>query len=169
LEEILSNPKSICFVCAGNIVRSPLAQHLFTRFVRQSGLEEKYQIGSGGTGGWHVGESPDSRMRRVAARKGLVYDGKARQFVHADFKHYDLILAMDTENRDFLKHLAKNEEERSKVRLMREFDPDGGPNASVPDPYYGGIEGFEEVYMILERSTRGLLENLEDERLENTK
>jgi protein-tyrosine phosphatase len=169
LEEILNNKKGICFVCAGNIVRSPLAQHLFIRHVRQAGLEEKYLVGSGGTGGWHVGESPDSRMRRVAARKGLVYDGQARQFQHPDFGRYDMIIAMDTENRDFLQSLARNEEEISKIRLMREFDPEGGPNASVPDPYYGGIEGFEDVYKILERSTRALLAALENESNENSK
>lgn len=157
----MTNKKNICFVCAGNIVRSPLAQHLFTRWVRQAGLEGKYVIGSAGTGHWHVGESPDSRMRRVAARKGLVYDGRARQFQRDDFKRYDLIVAMDLENRDFLRSLARNDAERAKIRLIREFDPDGGPNASVPDPYYGGIEGFEEVYSILERSTRELLDSLE--------
>jgi protein-tyrosine phosphatase len=157
----LEGKKHICFVCLGNIVRSPLAEHMFIRWTRQNGVEHRYQVSSCGTGGWHVGEEPDPRMRRVAARRGLNYTGKAKQFQRPDFQKYDLIIAMDTDNQRTLQSLARTEEERAKVRLLREFDTLGGPGAVVPDPYYGGIDGFEEVYEIVERSTRSLLDYLE--------
>lgn len=163
----MTKKKRICFICHGNIVRSPLAQNMFTHLAKKAGVEHKYLVESGGTGGWHVGESPDPRMRRVAARYGLVYEGRARQFLRADFDRYDLIIAMDTENRDHLRSMARTPEEKAKIKLLREFDPDGGPNASVPDPYYGGMDGFEEVFHMVDRSTRGLLKALEkDEELE---
>jgi protein-tyrosine phosphatase len=157
----LSEVTRICFVCLGNIVRSPLAEHMFSHLAAQVGSNGRYQVASAGTGAWHVGEAPDRRMRRVAASHGLKYSGQARQFTRGDFENFDWIIAMDTNNRSQLLALADSPEKASKVRLMREFDPQGGPNAVVPDPYYGGIEGFEEVFQIVERSCRGLLETLE--------
>lgn len=157
----LADQKRICFVCLGNIVRSPLAEHLFLHKVRQRRLDDKYQACSAGTSNWHVGEAPDARMRQVAARKGLVYDGRARQFNHSDFDRYDYVIAMDAENRQHLLNLAHNQEHRRKIHLLREFDPAGSPNAPVPDPYYGGLDGFEEVYRVIERSVEGLLAALE--------
>jgi protein-tyrosine phosphatase len=100
-------------------------------------------------------------MRRVAARHGLVYDGRARQFKPSDFDRYDLIIAMDKDNRDHLLSLARSQGDRQKIHLLREFDPAGGPKSSVPDPYYGGIDGFEEVYQVVERSVDSLLDSLE--------
>ena len=151
----------ICFVCLGNIVRSPLAENMFRHLAEQAGVGDKYEIDSAGTGSWHAGESPDRRMRQVAARRGFKYDGKARQFRPSDFQTFDWIIAMDTDNRANLRRLARGSEESVKIHLMREFDPEGGPNAPVPDPYYGGIDGFEHVYDIVERSCRGLLDALE--------
>jgi len=151
----------ICFVCLGNIVRSPLAENLFHQLAEQAGLGSKYQADSAGTGDWHLGESPDGRMRRVAARHGLLYDGQARQFKRDDFDRYDWIIPMDRENRDHLLRMARNTKDREKIHTLRSFDPQGGPRLAVPDPYYGGIDGFEEVYQIIERSCRGLLEDLE--------
>jgi protein-tyrosine phosphatase len=148
-------------VCLGNIIRSPLAENLFISHAAKAGVGDKYEVGSGGTGAAHLGESPDPRMRRVAARYGLQYDGSAKRFERGDFDRYDLIIAMDQENRDFLRSLARTPEQKEKIRMLREFDPDGGKNLSVPDPYYGGANGFEEVYHIIDRSTRGLLETLE--------
>lgn len=155
----------ICFVCLGNIVRSPLAENLFLHIAEQESDGQRYDVDSAGTGAWHVGESPDPRMRRVAARHGLRYDGKARQFQKRDFDRFDMILAMDTHNRSDLMNMANNPEHRNKIRLLREFDPLGGGGVSVPDPYYGGIDGFEEVYQVIERSCRGLLNELKDGRL----
>jgi protein-tyrosine phosphatase len=157
----LESKKRICFVCLGNIVRSPLAEHMFVHQTRKRGLENKYEVCSRGTGSWHVGEEPDPRMRRVAARKGLNYTGRARQFQRGDFDRFDLVIAMDQENLQSLQELVNNEEDRAKIRLLREFDPHGGPGAGVPDPYYGGIDGFEEVFAMVDRSTRALLDALE--------
>jgi protein-tyrosine phosphatase len=155
----------ICFVCLGNIVRSPLAENMFRHLAEQAGVGAKYEVDSAGTGSWHVGESPDRRMRQVAARRGFNYDGRARQFRQSDFQEFDLIIAMDTENRANLRRLARNPEEEAKIHLMREFDSHTAPNAPVPDPYYGGIDGFENVYDIVERSCQGLLDALENDEL----
>lgn len=151
----------ICFVCLGNIVRSPLAENMFRYLAGQASVGAKYEVDSAGTGSWHVGESPDRRMRQVAARRGFKYDGRARQFRQSDFQNFDLIMAMDSENRADLRRLARNPEEETKIHLLREFDPDGAPIAPVPDPYYGGIDGFENVYEIVKRSCQGLLDALE--------
>ena len=153
----------ICFVCLGNIVRSPLAENLFLHLAKEAGVAQRYQVASAGTSAYHVGESPDSRMREVARAHGLVYDGSSRQFRRGDFKNFDLIIAMDAHNRRDLRHLAFSAEEGEKISLMREFDPQGSPDAGVPDPYYGGVEGFEKVYRIVERSCQGLLATLERE------
>jgi len=155
----------ICFVCLGNIVRSPLAENMFRHLAEQMEVGAKYEVDSAGTGSWHVGESPDWRMRQVAAQRGFNYDGRARQFRQSDFQEFDLIIAMDTENRANLRRLAQNTQEEAKIHLMREFDPNAAPNAPVPDPYYGGIDGFENVYDIVERSCQGLLDALENEEL----
>ncbi len=156
----------ICFVCLGNIVRSPLAENLFLHIAGEESDVKQFFVDSAGTGAWHIGESPDSRMRRVAAHHGLIYDGKARQFRKNDFDRFDLILAMDTHNRTDLMRMAFTQEDRNKIHLLREFDPLGGDGVSVPDPYYGGIDGFNEVYQVIERSCRGLLKALEDGHLE---
>lgn len=142
-------------------MRSPLAENLFVHLAEQRGVAHKYQADSAGTSSWHVGESPDMRMRRVAARHGLSYNGRSRQFHEGDLDHFDLILAMDRNNYADLLRQARNEQQRRKIRLLREFDPMGGAQAEVPDPYYGGLDGFEETYQIVERSCNGLLDSLE--------
>ncbi len=157
----MSLPTRICFVCLGNIVRSPLAEHYFRHLVDEAGLGDKYQVSSAGTGDWHVGESPDPRMRKVAAQHGLLYSGRARHFKPDDFERFDLIVAMDASNRSNLQRQAPSSEAAEKIRLLREFDPFADRGASVPDPYYGGIDGFEKVFEIIERSCYNLLEALE--------
>jgi len=151
----------ICFVCLGNIVRSPLAENMFRHVAEKKGVGEKYEVDSAGTSAYHVGEAPDSRMRKVARERGLTYSGSARQFQKEDFDKYDLIVAMDGDNRTALERLADSPREANKIRLMRAFDPRSQPDAGVPDPYYGGMEGFHKVFDIVERSTRELLEALE--------
>ena len=145
----------------GNIIRSPLAENLFRHLAEEAGLNGKYEVDSAGTGAWHKGESPDARMRRTAARHGLVYDGEARQIRLSDFDKFDLVVAMDTENRRELQSRTRRPEQARKIRLLREFDPGSGPNASVPDPYYGGDDGFETTYRIVEAGVQGLLQALE--------
>jgi len=158
----LSKVTKICFVCLGNIVRSPLAEGSFKQLTADKGISKNFIVDSAGTSAYHVGESPDWRMRRVASRHGLSYDGRARQFHHDDFKKFDLIIAMDTNNMNNLIKMATSSSDREKIHLMREFDPYGGSGLSVPDPYYGGIDGFEEVFEIVQRSCEGLIDALEN-------
>ena len=153
--------KRILFVCLGNIVRSPLAEHMFAYMAEQKGLSEKYEVDSAGTAAYHVGQSPDERMRQVAAEHGLKYDGRGRQFEPGDFDAFDVIIAMDDSNIDNILRLARDDEDEAKVHMMRKFDSQSQPEQSVPDPYYGGKDGFEHVYQIVERASKGLLEALE--------
>lgn len=153
----------ICFVCQGNIIRSPLAEHIFLQLADEKGVVEKYLVNSAGTIAYHEGEKPDRRMRQIAAERGLVYSGIARQFNRDDFDRYDLIIAMDNANRRSLQSWAVTTEQQNKIHLMREFDPQGKPNLDVPDPYYGGPDGFVSTFEIVKRSCEGLMEALEGE------
>ena len=165
----MDNKKKICFVCLGNIVRSPLAENLFLHQADAGNVVEKYEVDSAGTSAYHIGERPDARMRRVAASHGLTYDGEARRFLKRDLDYFDLIIAMDRENIFDLEYLISADDHREKIHLLREFDPLAEEGAIVPDPYYGGIHGFEEVYKIVERSTLGLLQALEADQLNSIK
>ena len=150
----------LLFVCLGNIIRSPLAEQLFSDLARQAEVADKYSVDSAGTGDWHSGESPDSRMVETAIKHGLTLAGAARQVRPDDLDSFDLILAMDTSNRAGLLGLARTPAQRGKIRMLREFDPQRD-DLEVPDPWYGGRVDFEQTYQIIERSVRGLLEALE--------
>ena len=152
--------RGLLFVCLGNIIRSPLAEQLFTDLARQAGVADNYSVDSAGTAGWHSGESPDPRMVQTAKQHGLTLGGTARQVHPNDLDTFDLILAMDESNRQDLLELARTPEQRGKIRLLREFDPQQG-DPDVPDPWYGGQDGFEQTYQIVERSVQKLLEALE--------
>jgi len=108
----------VLFVCLGNIVRSPLGEHMFRHLAGQAGLGDKYEVASAGTASYHVGESPDRRMRQVAAEFGLNYDGAARQFRKSDFENFELIIPMDSDNRSNVLHLASKPEHDQKVYLI---------------------------------------------------
>jgi protein-tyrosine phosphatase len=155
----------ILFVCLGNICRSPTAEGVMRHLVREHGLEDAIEIDSAGTGGWHVGSPPDERATAAAGRRSIVVDGAARRFSPDDFDEFDLIVAMDADNARDLLALAPSEEAAAKVRLLREFDPasDGGGDLDVPDPYYGGPDGFDEVLDMVDAATRGLLEHVRRE------
>jgi protein-tyrosine phosphatase len=153
----------IIFVCQGNIIRSPLAENLFRHYAQEKGVSEKYQLDSAGTSAFHVGEPPDRRMRKVAQEKGFQYTGRAQQFRREEFDRYDLIIAMDKANFRTLQSWAPTEADLKKIHMMREYDPEGSSNLDVPDPYYGGVDGFYITYEIVERSSKGLLEKLEGE------
>ena len=130
------------------------------RLLREEGLEDEIQIDSAGTGGWHVGNPPDERATEAAFRRGITLEGAARQVRPSDFEDYDLLLAADRQNLADLRAIAPDDEARAKVRLLREFDPDihpTHPDLDVPDPYYGGPGGFEEVLDLVEAACRGLL------------
>jgi protein-tyrosine phosphatase len=151
----------ICFVCLGNICRSPTAEAVMRHLVTGAGLEREILIESAGTGDWHIGEPRDRRSQAVGRARGTPLQGVAQQFTSVDFDRYDYVLAMDRANRKELLRLARDEADRAKVRLLRSFDPAlADADAEVPDPYYGGPSGFEEVFDICERACRGLLEHL---------
>jgi protein-tyrosine phosphatase len=153
----------VMFVCLGNICRSPLAEGVFRHLVREAGLEDRFEIASSGTGAWHVGQMPDRRMRQTAAGHGLSLDGQvASQFKQSDLETYDHIYAMDRENQRAVLSRAPRGTGPAKVALFRDYDPSPG-DRQVPDPYYGGAQGFEEVYRIVERTARALLDHLVEE------
>jgi protein-tyrosine phosphatase len=163
----LTDKKRVLFVCLGNIVRSPLAENLFRQLAAEAGVEGNYEVDSAATSSYHVGEAFDPRMKQVAAEHGLHYDGRARQVEGEDLERFDLVIAMDQNNRDDLLRVAHFEEQAAKIHTLREFDPQGGPSAEVPDPYYGGIDGFETTYRIVRRACQGLLSALEAGDLES--
>ncbi len=150
----------LLFVCLGNICRSPTAEGVMRKLVRDAGLEERIEVDSAGTGSWHVGEPPDARATQVARRRGIALESAARQVGPSDFEEFDLILAMDGENLRNLHRLARDEDTRAKVRLLREFDPAAEGELDVPDPYYGGPGGFEEVLDLVHAACASLLERL---------
>jgi protein-tyrosine phosphatase len=156
----MADPKRILFVCQGNIVRSPLAEHLFTELAAERDLSSHFAVDSAGTISYHQGESPDARMRQTAAGHGYEYDGSARRFNHRDLQQADLVIAMDRENLRILRSAIETDQE-AKLHLLREFDPAAGADVDVPDPYYGGQDGFETTFQIVYRSIVGLLDMLE--------
>ena len=153
--------RKILFVCMGNICRSPLAEGLFLRLARERGLADRFEVDSCGIGDWHVGHAPDPRSQAVANRNGLELICRARQIDPAeDFEAFDLILAMDRANRRDLRELS-DPAQHAKIRLMREWDPEADEaDPEVPDPYYGGPQGFELMYAMLHRSCGKLLDEL---------
>jgi protein-tyrosine phosphatase len=151
----------ILFVCLGNIIRSPLAASLFEHVAQEAGVEERYEIASAGTADYHMGQEPDERMVRTAARRGFTYTNRGRHLQPKDLDEFDLIIAMDLENKTDIESLAREPEQHSKIHLLREFDPQARGAIAVPDPWYGGPSGFEDVYDIIERSVRSLLEAVE--------
>ncbi len=150
----------VLFVCLGNICRSPTAEGVMRHLVRAEGLEDAVEIDSAGTGSWHVGHAPDERSAGAARERGIEIAGQARQVDAADFEAFDLILAMDRSNHDELHALAPDEQARERVRLLREYDPEAvaAGDLEVPDPYYGGPDGFEQVLDLVTRACAGLLE-----------
>ena len=149
------------FVCLGNICRSPLAEALFLKNVRNAGLEEFFQADSCGTSNYHIGDSPDSRSYANAKSNGVTIEHKGRQLTYDDLLNFDYILAMDRSNLKDIQSLAQGHQDEGEIILMRDFDPSVAHPTDVPDPYYGGINGFQEAFDILNRSTKNLLLSLE--------
>lgn len=140
----------ILMVCLGNICRSPMAEGIMRNVAHEEELE--IEVDSAGTGGWHVGEPPDERAVRKMQQKGLdISMLRARQFHVSDFEKFDLIFAMDVHNYNDIIRMARNAEEKNKVQMiLNKRKP--GSNESVPDPYYGGMDGFEHVYQLLKEA-----------------
>lgn len=152
----------VCFVCLGNICRSPTADGIMNHLVGQRGLTREIAVDSAGTGPWHVGEAADRRARAVARRRGYRLDSRGRQFARADFDRFDYILAMDRSNLRDILSMAQTQPERARVRLFRAFDPDTKDDGErdVPDPYYGGARGFDDVFDMCERTCEALLDHI---------
>jgi len=149
----------ILFVCLGNICRSPTAEVVFRAVASREAPDIVLEVDSAGTAGYHAGEQPDRRTRQAAARRGYDLSAlRARVVEPRDFEYFDLILAMDRENLRALQRRAP-EQARERLRLFLEFAPDAGIS-EVPDPYYGGPNGFEDVLDLIEAASRGLIEHL---------
>lgn len=153
----------ILFVCLGNICRSPMAEGVFKQLVEKEGLADKITIDSAGTSRYHIGSLPDERMRQVALNYGIQLTHKARQLSFGDFYDFHYIVAMDRANlKDIISEKPVNDDHRAKIALMRQYDPQAD-ELDVPDPYYGGVEGFENVYQMLHRSCQNLLSEVKEE------
>ncbi|MDA3627152.1 low molecular weight phosphotyrosine protein phosphatase [Saccharopolyspora sp. WRP15-2] len=144
----------ISFICSGNICRSPMAELVFSEQLRRAGLDGQVEVSSAGTGPWHAGEPADPRTAKVLADHGYPTEHVAAQI---DDHHLgaDLLLAMDAGHLRAVRRLA---DDPSKVRLMRSFDPSSEDGAEVPDPYYGGPNGFDDVLAMVEAAMPGLLD-----------
>lgn len=148
--------RRVLFVCLGNICRSPTAEAVFRELLRREPAGLAVEVDSAGTHGYHAGEPPDARAIAAAARRGIdMSELRARMVEPADFERFDLVLAMDEQNLRRLHRLAPAEH-RHRLRLFLEYAPGLG-RRDVPDPYYGGETGFEEVLDLVEAASRGLL------------
>lgn len=148
--------KRVLFVCTGNICRSPTAEGVFRHLIEEAGLAHAIESASAGTHGYHVGDPPDPRTIAAARRRGFdLSSQRARKVRIEDFHVYDLILAMDSDHLAHLESLRPNDS-RAEIRLFLAYHPDIG-HRDVPDPYYGGPEGFEQVLEMIEHATRALL------------
>ena len=127
------------------------------KLLKDAGLKKKVSVDSAGTGGWHVGESPDARSRQTGAKRGFKIGGKAQQFTARHFERYDYVVAMDTSNHDNLLALAQTDDEQNKVSLLRDYDAASANGSDVPDPYYDGPSGFDDVIDICTAGCEGLL------------
>ncbi|HEY9637799.1 MAG TPA: low molecular weight protein-tyrosine-phosphatase [Coleofasciculaceae cyanobacterium] len=152
-------PYKLLFVCLGNICRSPSAENIMNHLIEQADLSDSIVCDSAGTGGYHIGSPPDRRMAAAASHRGIKLKGQARQFQKSDFENFDLILAMDQENYQDILSLDPQGKYRDKVRLMCDFASHHSER-EVPDPYYGGSEGFNNVIDLLLDACEGLLQHV---------
>jgi len=150
----------VLFVCTGNICRSSISQGVFEELVRREGLQGEVEADSAGTRSYHVGHPPDQRAQRSASRRGIdIGSQRARRLSPEDCEEFDYILFMDEENRRLVEPLCDGVGSRAEVRPFMDYAP-GRPESEVPDPYYGGPEGFEHVLDLVEEASEGLLEDI---------
>jgi protein-tyrosine phosphatase len=152
----------ICFVCLGNICRSPTAEAAMRKRLNDSALADRIEVDSAGTAAYHAGEPADERSAAAALQRGVQLTSVARQFTAADFDRFDYVIAMDRQNRETLRERAASPEDSAKVELLRSYDPDCSEDADVPDPYYGGPHGFDHVFEICDSGCAGLLAHIRD-------
>lgn len=149
-------PYQILFVCLGNICRSPSAEGIMNHLIQQRQLQDQISCDSAGTSSYHIGSAPDRRMTQAAKEQGITLSGQARQFIVEDFEAFDLIVAMDRQNYRDILQLDPAGQYAHKVRQMCEFATQHS-DPEVPDPYYGGTEGFRHVVDLLRDACEGLL------------
>ncbi|KOU52462.1 low molecular weight protein-tyrosine-phosphatase [Streptomyces sp. WM6378] len=159
----MATPYSVCFVCTGNICRSPIAESVFRAQVARAGLTGLVSVESAGTGGWHEGDPADPRTVSVLDEHGYETSHTARQFHASWFSRLDLVIALDEGHLRELRRLAPTRAEATKVRLLRSYDPNAAGDLEVPDPYYGGREGFEDCLEMAEAASEGLLDAVRNE------
>jgi protein-tyrosine phosphatase len=149
----------LLFVCLGNICRSPMAEGVFRRIAEEEGVLDLFDIDSAGLGHWHIGQAPDTRAQKAARDRGIDISGQsARQVKHGDFARFDLLLVMDEGNFQELVQLAPADA-RHKVRRFLDYAPKARTK-DVPDPFFGGPEGFDHALDLIEQAARGLLASL---------
>lgn len=153
---------TILFICLGNICRSPAAEGIMKAIVEKSNKVESYEIDSAGIGGWHIGQLPDSRMRKCGAEHGYRFDSRARQFSKTDFARFDTIVVMDNDNYRAITSIASSEADKQKVVRMADFLTTHREYTIVPDPYYGDASDFDLVIELLEDACQSLFEMLEN-------
>jgi protein-tyrosine phosphatase len=151
----------VCFVCLGNICRSPTAEGVMKHLVEQAGLSQHFFIDSAGTGAYHVGERADARSAQAALRHGIELTSEARQFVEDDFDAFDYVVAMDRKNHTHLQRIARRVADRDKLSLLRSFEQRAAV-LDVPDPYFE--DNFDEVFQICRAGCEGLLQHIVRER-----
>lgn len=155
-----SHETAVLFVCLGNICRSPLAEGVLRSLLEVRGLQDRVLVESAGTAGYHVGEAPDPRSSEVALRRGgISLSSRGRRVERGDLDRFDWILAMDDSNHAALERLGAGTRGRARLALLREYDPEAEDgDREVPDPYYGGTDGFDRVYEMVERSCARFIE-----------
>lgn len=153
---------AVCFVCSGNICRSPIAEKVYATTLDRAGLADRVQVSSAGTGPWHAGEPADARAVEVLRRHGYPTDHVARQLNPNDLDA-DLLLAASAEHVAALTRVLGRQEAAERVRLLRSFDPNAPTGAELPDPYYGADDGFDEVLAMVEAAMPGLLDWTRDQ------
>lgn len=150
----------ILFVCLGNICRSPAAEGILKKRLKEKKLDDRISVDSAGTSGYHIGDLPDSRMRQHGARRGYKFDSLSRKFTSLDFDNFDIIIAMDDNNYHNIIRMTPDLESEKKVYRMVDFSLKYGHD-HIPDPYYSGADGFELVLDLLEDACEGLINKLE--------
>jgi len=151
--------RRVLFVCLGNICRSPAGENIFRHQIEEAGLSGHIECDSAGTAGYHIGKSPDSRMTKTMRARGYQVTGGARKFTPIDFDNFDLILTMDEDNHRDVLSQARSDQDRKRVRYFTDFCTEHDDD-EVPDPYYGGDEGFEFVADLMEDGSAGIIAHL---------
>lgn len=157
-----SGKHTVLFICLGNICRSPAAEGIMKSLVEKEGMSDDFFIDSAAIGSWHIGQLPDSRMRKCGAEHGYRFDSHARQFQKSDFQRFDLIVVMDNENYRAITSMASSQADKDKVVRIADYMTQHREYTTVPDPYYGDYSDFELVIELLEDACQGLLDSIKE-------